>query len=77
MLYTTEAKTKCDVKNCKNAADYYFEVKGRAGKCFLCGQCFDALVSDALKKRAPKSPVNSIRKQMSKKEKENAYVEKQ
>lgn len=75
MIYTAAIKTKCDVKNCKNAADYYFETKGRAGKCFICRQCFEAFTDDAVKLRAPKSPKNSIRKKMD--EKENAYAEKQ
>ena len=74
MIFTTTIKTKCDVKNCKNDADYFFETKGRVGKCFICKSCYDALVNDALKKRAPKSPQNTIKKLMEQKEEARAYV---
>lgn len=73
MIFTATVKTKCDVKNCKNDAEYFFETKGRNGKCFLCKHCYDALASDALKKRVPKSPKNTIRKLMDEKEESRAY----
>lgn len=69
MIYTTTARTKCDVKNCKNAAVYYFETKGAFGKCFLCESCYERIADETLRSRAPKSPQNAIkRKQEARKE---------
>ena len=74
MLTTITNKTKCDVKDCKNDAVYYFATKGRMGKCFVCAQCLDKLISQGRTLRTPKSPQNTIKKQMERKIEEQNHV---
>ena len=76
MLTPITNKTKCDVKDCKNDADYQFATKGRAGKCFLCSKCLEQLSSQGMALRAPKSPKNTIKRKMEMKSEENSYDEK-
>ena len=70
MIYSTTEKTKCDVKDCKNAAGWYLPVKGRVGKMFLCQECRDKLYKEALAACTPKSPKNTIKKIIDKKAEE-------
>ncbi len=64
MLIKTETKTKCDVRDCKNDAQYCFAVKGRGGKCFVCDKCLAVLVGDGRKATVPKSPQNALKRRM-------------
>ena len=77
MLTTITHKTKCDAKDCKNDAAYYFATKGRVGKCFLCSKCLGELTAQGmtLSVRVPKSPKNAIKKQMERKIEEQNYVQ--
>ena len=74
MVTKTTANTKCDVKDCKNAAEYSFETKGRQGRCYLCRDCLEKLLESGRKLRVPKSPQNAIKKQQDKRAEELNYV---
>ena len=76
MVTKTTAKTKCDVKDCKNSAEFAFETKGRQGRCFLCRACYEKLLEEGRKQRVPKSPQNAIKKQLDRRAEEQYYVEK-
>ena len=76
MLQGITNKTKCDVRDCKNDADYQFATKGRAGKCFLCKKCLAELTAQGKTLSVPKSPQNAIKKKMELKSQEGNYVEK-
>ena len=76
MLTPITNKTKCDVKDCKNDADYQFATKGRAGKCFLCLKCLAELATQGKTVTVPKSPQNTIKRKMDMKSEENSYDEK-
>ena len=76
MLTPITNKTKCDVRDCKNNAEFQFDVKGRAGKCFLCSKCLKELTDQATAVRVPKSPKNTIRKKMELKSQEQEHDEK-
>ena len=76
MVTKTTIKTKCDVKDCKNGAEFAFETKGRQGKCFLCKECYEKLLEEGRKLRVPKSPQNAIKKQLDRREEERNYVQK-
>ena len=69
MLTTITNKIKCDVRDCKNDASYFFATKGRNGKFFLCAKCLAELSAQgqAVTNRVPKSPKNTIKKQMERK----------
>lgn len=67
MIYPATSKTKCDVKNCKNDAAYYFEIKGAFAKCFLCKSCYERIADEAARSRAPKSPQNTIKRKQEEK----------
>lgn len=75
MLTTVKNKTKCDVKDCKNDAAYFFPTKGRVGKCFICAKCLEALTAQERALRVPKSPKNAIKKQLERKIEEQNYVQ--
>ena len=77
MITKITNKTKCDVKDCKNDATYFFATKGRVGKCFLCSKCLAELIAQgtAVSVRVPKSPKNTIKKQMERKIEEQNYVQ--
>ena len=75
MVTKTTAKTKCDVKDCKNGAEFAFDTKGRQGKCYLCKQCYETLLEEGRRLRVPKSPQNSIKKQQDRRAEVN-YVAK-
>lgn len=70
MLTTITNKTKCDVRDCKNDAQYFFSTKGRNGKCFLCANCLAELSTQGRTVTVPKSPKNAIRKKMEMKQEE-------
>lgn len=59
---TTIAKTKCDIRDCKNDAVFFIPAKGRVGKFFLCRDCFEKLGSDVLRAVTPKSPKSAIKR---------------
>lgn len=66
MINAITTKTKCDVRDCKNDAQFCFETKGRQNKCFLCAQCLARLSADGRAMTVPKSPKNAIKRQMDK-----------
>ena len=76
MLQPISNKTKCDVRDCKNDADYQFATKGRAGRCYLCSKCLAELTAQGKTVTVPKSPKNAIKKKMELKSEENGYDEK-
>ena len=63
-------KTKCDVRDCRNDAEYAFPVKGIIGKCYLCASCLADIVKQCPTQRTPKSPANTIKRKMDEKNKE-------
>lgn len=71
MIYSTTEKTKCDVQNCKNLAVRYLPVKGKPSKIFLCQECLDRLYQEITAARTPKSPKNTIKKIIDRKEEES------
>lgn len=62
MIIPTTVKQKCDVHNCKNAAEVFFAVKGRFGRCYLCRDCLNKLANEAVGAATPKSPKNTIKR---------------
>lgn len=70
MLNQITNKTKCDARDCKNDAQYYFATKGRSGKCFLCSKCLEQLTAQGRTVTIPKSPKNAIKKKMEMKSEE-------
>ena len=64
MIEKTQYQITCDVRNCRNTADFCFSVKGRVGKVHLCKQCVKLLGDDCTKIHTPKSPKNAIKKAM-------------
>ena len=76
MVTTTTVKTKCDVRDCKNMAEYAFETKGRQGKCYLCKNCYEQILDEGRKSRVPKSPQNTIKKKLDKRTEEQNHEEK-
>ena len=76
MLTPITSKIKCDVRDCKNDAEFKFATKGRAGKCFLCSRCLAELSKQGRNVTVPKSPTNTIKKKMEMKSKEQNNDEK-
>lgn len=74
MIFSTTVKTKCDVKDCKNDAKYFFPAKTRNGKFFLCNDCLNGICADGRSLCVPKSPQNAIKRQIDKKSEEQNYV---
>ena len=74
MLTKTTVNTKCDVRDCRNSAEFAFETKGRQGRCFLCRPCLEQLTEEGRKLRVPKSPQNAIKKQLDRRAEEQAYA---
>jgi len=74
MVTKTETKTKCDVKDCKNNANFFLPSKARSGKFFLCEACYECIVNEAMKRRTPKSPKNAIKKAIDNKEAGNGTI---
>lgn len=75
MIQPITNKTKCDVRDCKNDAEFSFPIKGRAGRCFLCSKCLTELTFEGKAHTIPKSPKNTIKKKMELKSKEQNYGE--
>lgn len=75
MITATTAKTKCDIKDCRNDAEYQFAIKGRVGRCYLCSKCLGKLTSDGMAFRTPKSPQSAIKRQLDKKQKEAILID--
>ena len=73
MLTPTTVKTKCDVAGCKNLAVCCLPAKGKSGKFFLCDSCLQQIVAQETSRRPPKSPKNTIKKLIDKKETEENY----
>ena len=67
MITATTDKTKCDVRDCRNMAQYVLPCKGRGGKFFLCKQCAEKIADAINAERTPKSPKNAIKKMIDKK----------
>ena len=63
-------KVTCDVKDCKNIASFCLPSKGKAGRFFVCADCLEKIVKEAMAARTPKSPKNTIKKIIENKEKE-------
>ena len=76
MLTPITNKTQCDVRDCKNDAEYFYAIKGRTGKCFLCSSCLAELSTQARTVTVPKSPKNTIKKKMELKSQEQDNDEK-
>lgn len=74
MINKLISKVKCDVKNCKNNADYHFEIKGKSGKFFICNKCVEQLCAEVTARRIPKSPANTIKRKLAERAKEDNYV---
>ncbi len=62
MIINVTTQIKCDARDCKNDAAAYFEVKGRAGKCFLCQSCLEKLTAETRMRTVPKSPQNVFKR---------------
>lgn len=77
MLNSITNTTKCDMRDCKNDAQYFVPVKGRVGKFFICPQCLEQLSVEGRAITTPKSPKNTIKKQMERKLEEQNYVKEQ
>ena len=75
MLTPITSKTKCDVRDCKNDAEFTFATKGRVGKCFICSKCLAELTKQGKAVVVPKSPTNTIKKKMDLKSKEQNHDE--
>ena len=75
MLTPITSKTQCDVRDCKQEAEFSFATKGRVGKCFLCRKCLAELTAQAKTLSVPKSPTNTIKKKMELKSQEQSYDE--
>lgn len=63
-------KIKCDVHGCMNDADYTFPHKTRSGKFFICKNCLKQLYAESAVLFTPKSPQNTIKKMIDKRESE-------
>lgn len=74
MVTKITATTKCDARDCKNLAEYAFEIKGRQLRCYLCKDCLERLVECGRKMLVPKSPKNAIKKKQDMKAEEENYV---
>ena len=74
MVTKTTAITKCDARDCKNIAEYAFEIKGRQGRCYLCKDCLEHFLESGRKLLVPKSPKNAIKKKQDMKAEEQNYV---
>ena len=76
MLTPITNKTKCDVRDCKNDAEFFYATKGRTGKSFLCTKCLAQLAFQGKTLCVPKSPKNTIKKKMELRSEEQNYDEK-
>ena len=67
MIFETQHKTACDVKNCRNTAEFYLPRKDY----FAAGSIFAAVApenwAEELAPRAPKSPKSVIKRKMEEK----------
>lgn len=70
LVFKNSVKTKCDVRCCKNAAEYFIPSKSMSGRFFLCKECLESVLSSA-ERPAPKSPENAIKRKSEQKEKTN------
>ena len=75
MIFKTDVRIKCDVRDCKNMAEYAFETKGRQGRCYLCKNCYEQMLDEGRKLRVPKSPQNTIKKKLDKKAEEQNHAD--
>ncbi|MBQ2723404.1 MAG: hypothetical protein IJF72_01985 [Clostridia bacterium] len=64
MITKTTYKTSCDVKNCRNTADYCFETKGKMSRTYLCKECLAKIVQFGTQETKVKSVVNAVKKAM-------------
>ncbi|MEG1706874.1 MAG: hypothetical protein RR086_05980 [Clostridia bacterium] len=64
MITKNNFNTICDIKNCKNSAEYVLDSKVKGGKLFLCKQCLMAMTKEFSHIIVPQSPKNAIKKAM-------------
>ncbi|MBO5772493.1 MAG: hypothetical protein J6R37_01665 [Clostridia bacterium] len=64
MITKSTYKTTCDVKNCRNIAEYCFETKGKMGKTYLCRECLEKIIRFGVENKKVKSVVNAVKKAM-------------
>lgn len=60
-------KVTCDVRNCRNIAQYTLPAKGRMGHFYICGDCLETISKEVAAKRVPKSPTNAVKKALNRK----------
>ena len=70
LLQKSTTTAKCSCKGCTNSATHYILAKQ---KIYLCDSCFERLASEAISRRTPKSPQNTIKRKLDKKQ-EETYV---
>lgn len=60
-------KVTCDVRNCKNIAQYTLPAKGRMGHFYICSHCLSEIAKEVNARKVPKSPTNAVKKAMNRK----------
>ena len=68
LISKSTATAKCSCKGCNNPATSYILTKQ---KVYFCDECFERLASEAIARRTPKSPQNTIKRKLDKKREEN------
>ena len=61
LLQHSTTPAKCSCKGCNNSATSYILAKS---KIYLCDECFERLASEAISRRTPKSPQNTIKRKL-------------
>lgn len=69
LLQKSTTTSKCSCKGCTNNATSFILARQ---KVYLCDDCFNKLVSQAICCRTPKSPQNTIKRKLDQKQ-ENIY----
>ncbi len=64
MITENTFRVTCDVKNCKNIADFTLPAKGRMGHFYICEECLKKLAKEYADRTVPKSPENAVKKAM-------------
>ncbi len=67
LLHKSTTTAKCSCKGCTNSATSYILAKQ---KVYLCDSCFERLANEAISRRTPKSPQNTIKRKLDKKQEE-------
>lgn len=58
MKVRASIKIKCDVKDCKNDAEYFFGCKGYAKSFYLCANCLKKLAEETAFLKESKKVIN-------------------